>query len=106
MNSKIGANVLIIFIIAIIAVSVSIVFASLTEDYIDLDSINLEDSETKMLTVGDENFTPIKIKKIITINTTVNNTTSDDNNSFVNNITDGINNIFSSEEENKLNFSV
>lgn len=89
MDSIKKANLLVIFTIAIIGFGISNVIASLTGEYVNLEMPEINNENQKLLAVGDENFSPIHINKVIIKNDTNNTTT--DNNPPVNN-TNTVNN--------------
>ncbi|MDR3223698.1 MAG: hypothetical protein LBT66_08230 [Methanobrevibacter sp.] len=94
MNSARKANVLIIIVIALIGLGASNVVASFTGDYvknyINLNAIDFNET-SKMIIVEDGQFNPETINKQITPVPIVNNTTSDDNGSIPNNVTNDTN---------------
>ena len=83
MDSIKKANLLIIFIVAILGFGISNIVAPLTEEYVNLEMPNFNNEPQKLIAVDDGNFSPNHINKVI-VNTTNNNTTND-NNTPVNN---------------------
>ncbi|MGL4669804.1 MAG: hypothetical protein ACRCVG_04320 [Methanobacteriaceae archaeon] len=86
MNPRKKANLLIIFTIAIFAFSSSLVLASFTGDLVDLSTIglgNMSNNQTaneKLDTVGDGDFTPIAVNKVVVPKNDSNNSSNNSSN--------------------------
>ncbi len=88
------ANLLIIFIIAILAFGTSTMIASITGSYVNSTFLNLTKDTDKLAIVGDSDFSPVHINKVIIIN----NTTDTNNTTIFDNINDSLdNNLFNSD---------
>lgn len=100
MSSAKKANLLVIFIVAILGFGISNIVASITEEYVNLEMPKFNNETQKLVAVDDGNFIPNHINKVVTVNIT-NNTT---NNSLINetNITNISNNTLINDLNNIL----
>ena len=87
LNSKKKANLLVIFIVAILSFGMSSIVALFTGDYINLEMTKINNESQKLIPVEDGNFTHNHINKVIIKNETnkTNNTTTIEENLTVDN---------------------
>ena len=84
MDSIKKANLLVIFIVAILGFGMSNIVAILTEEYVNLEMPNINESQ-KLIAVNDGNFSPHHINTVVVENTTnITNDTPTNNNSNTN----------------------
>ena len=88
MDSRKKANLLVIFLVAILALGISNIVALFTEDYINLEMTEINNQSQKLVAVDDGNFAPNHINTV-----EIDNDTNDTNNTS----TDIIDNINSSD---------
>lgn len=102
MKASKKGNLLIILTIAIIAFGSSNVVASITDGESILNLFNITSNETtKLVAVGDGNFSPSYITKIAIVNNTTNatnNTNTTTNKTTESNVTEAIKNITTDED--------
>jgi len=79
LDSNKKANLLIIFIVAIIGFGMSNIVFSLTGDYVNSEITQINNQNQKLIAINDGNFTPNQINTVEIVNdtNTTNNTTID-----------------------------
>ncbi|WP_067259971.1 hypothetical protein [Methanobrevibacter cuticularis] len=95
MNPIKKGNLLVIFLIAIIAFGTSNVVASVTDGESILNLFNMTNNETtKLVTVGEEKFVPLTINQVNIVNNTTNETNKTNKTNSTNSTIDNLTNIF------------